>query len=329
MTEHPSPVEASAAAPTSRAAASPTGEQYELVLDEGGHVVTAVVTQVAAGIRSLAVDGASLTESFAADTAPPSACGITLVPWPNRVAQGRWTLDGAVQQLDLTEPSKGNASHGLLRYTAYRPVDLEPHAVTLAATVFPQHGYPFQLDTEVRHELVPDGMVVTHTITNVGPGRAPFAVGSHPFLRVGDHDIATLRVELAAATAFDVDENSIPTGTSPVAGTPRDLRGGAVVGDLDLDTTFRDIDTDAEGARRVTLTAPDGSATEMWGDAAFSYMQVFTPRNFPRGEGQGLAVAAEPMTAPPNALASGEGLLWLDEGATWSASWGIRRRAAA
>ena len=73
----------------------------------------------------------------------------------------------------------------------------------------------------------------------------------------------------------------------------------------------------------------------MWQDESFPYVQVFTPRNFPRGGVKGLAVAAEPMTAPPNALASGEGLLWLDEGETWTGSWGMavhgadRRRAAA
>jgi len=306
----------------------PTGAQYRLSLDEAGHEVGAIVTEVAAGIRALSVDGHALTETFAEDETPPSACGITLFPWPNRVDGGRWTLDGVVQQLDLTEPSKGNASHGLLRYTAYRPLVVERHAVTLGATVHPQHGFPFQLDLTVRHELVVDGMRVTQTVANVGRGRAPFAVGAHPFLRVGDHDPATLRVTLDAATRSEVDDRSIPTGTAPVAGTEYDLTGGPLVGDLDLDTGYRDIAPDDAGIRRTRLTAPDGWATELWQDEAFPYVQVFTPRNFPRGGVKGLAVAAEPMTAPANALATGEGLVWLDEGETWSARWGIRRTRA-
>ena len=304
---------------------TPTGDQYDLSLVHDERRVTGTVTQVAAGIRALAVDGIALTETFGADETPPSACGITLVPWPNRVADGRWTLDGREQQLDLTEAAKGNASHGLLRYTAYQVVDREPHAVTLGATVFPQHGYPFQLDTTVRHELVADGMVVTHTITNVGRGRAPFAVGSHPFLRVGDHDPATLTVTLAAATRYEVDDRSIPVGTVPVEGAAFDLSGGPRVGDLDLDTGYRDVEPDADGIRTTRFAAPDGSATELWQDASFEYVQVFTPRNFPRGGVEGLAVAAEPMTAPANALATGEGLRWLDEGEAWSGRWGIRR----
>ncbi len=56
---------------------------------------------------------------------PPFGCGIVLVPWPNRVEDGRWTLDGQPQQLDLTEPARHNAIHGLLRTTAYDLVENE------------------------------------------------------------------------------------------------------------------------------------------------------------------------------------------------------------
>lgn len=303
--------------------APPTGEQYHLTLESGGHTVTAIVTEVAAGLRALEVDGNAVAETFAEHETPPSASGITLVPWPNRVDGGTWTLDGKTQQLDLTEVAKGNASHGLLRYMPYRAVSVEPHAVTQAATVFPQHGFPFRLDTTVRHELVVDGLVVTHTITNRGPGRAPFAVGSHPFFRVGAHDPATLTVTLDAATRFETNVRSIPVGTAAVAGTLFDLSRSPVLGDLDIDAGYKDIAQDHDGLRRTHLTAPDGSRTTMWQDESFPYVQIFTPRNFPRAGVKGLAFAAEPMTAPANALASGEGLRWLDEGETWTGSWGV------
>jgi aldose 1-epimerase len=35
------------------------------------------------------------------------------------------------------------------------------------------------------------------------------------------------------------------------------------------------------------------------------------------------AVAIEPMTCPPNALRTGEGVIELEEGEKWHASWGI------
>ena len=116
------------------------------------------------------------------------------------------------------------------------------------------------------------------------------------FLRVGAHDPATLTITLEAATRYEVSERGIPTGTSPVAGTSADLRGGPRLGDLDLDTPYRDVQPGADGVRRTRLSAPDGTATELWQDEAFPYLQVFTPRNFPHRS------AACQITAPFVAL---------------------------
>src|SRR3954452_18870900 len=158
----------------------PTGEQFRLTLDGSLGRVTATVTELAASLRALTVGGRPLVHEYPDSLIPPYGAGIVLVPWPNRVREGRWTLNGKEQRLDITEPSSGNATHGLLRNTGYRVTDLEEGAVTLAATVFPQHGYPFLLETSVRYELTDDGLTVTHGIVNAGEDRAPVAIGAHP-----------------------------------------------------------------------------------------------------------------------------------------------------
>jgi len=304
---------------------SPTGGQYHLRHAGPDGVVEAVVTQVAAGIRQLSVNGFALTESFGPDELPAGACGIVLVPWPNRVAGATWQLDTTKQQLDVTEPKFGNASHGLLRYAPYRVAHQSESTLVQEAMVFPQHGWPFLLETRVHHELTDDGIRVTHEIVNRSARRAPFAVGNHPYLRVGSAAVEELTVTLDAATWFQTDDRKIPNGTASVAGTEVDLRSGRNVGESDLDTAYTDITPDADGVRRTTVHAPDGSGVELWQDASFPYVQVFTSREFPRGEGTGLALAVEPMTAPANALNSGEGLRWLEPDESWTGTWGIRR----
>lgn len=303
----------------------PTGGQYHLRHAGPDGVVAATITQVAAGIRQLSVNGFALTESFSADEAPAGACGIVLVPWPNRVAGGVWEHDGKPQQLDVTEPKYGNASHGLLRYHPYRVVDQTESTLVQEATIYPQHGWPFVLETRVHHELTDDGIRVTHEIVNRSDVRAPFAVGNHPYLRAGDAPVEELVVTLDARTSFTTDERKIPDGTASVEGTGLDLRSGRVVGDSDLDTAYTDITPDEDGVRRTTVHAPDGDGVELWQDASFPYAQVFTSREYPRGDGKGLALAVEPMTAPANALNSGEGLRWLAPDESWTGSWGIRR----
>ena len=303
---------------------APTGTQYPLRLETEGRVVTAVVTEVAAGIRSLEVDGVALVEAFPEESAPPGAAGIVLVPWPNRVAGGRWTLDGEPQQLDITEPKTGNASHGLLRYTGYRMLESDPHRVVLEARVFPQHGYPFLLSTTVEHRLTADGMTVVHTIVNDSAEPAPVAVGAHPYLRVGEVPPEDLVVTVDATTRFVTDERQIPVAEEPVAGTDADLSGGRRVGDLELDHAFGGLATGEDGLSRQTVRAPDGRGVELWAGPDFAFVQVFTPTKFLGPGGPRRAVALEPLTAPADALNSGTGLRWLAPGERWELAWGLR-----
>jgi len=299
---------------------NPTGEQFELTSVSGDRASRAIITEVAAGLRALEVGGEALVETYPASSLPPGGAGIVLVPWPNRVRDGVWHLHGAKQQLDLTEPSRLNATHGLLRNTAYRVEERTDAAITLAATVFPQHGYPFQLDTSVRYELTGDGIAVTHVIANVSDDAAPVAVGAHPYLRLGTVPVEDLVLTIVAGTRFEVDDRLVPVAEHPVAGTEFDLSDGVRVGDVELNDAFGGVPA---GASHV-LAAPDGRSVELWSDDDFTFVQAYTNREFPRNGVPSLALAVEPMTAPAGALESGTGLRWLDPGERWSLSWGIR-----
>jgi aldose 1-epimerase len=60
-------------------------------------------------------------------------------------------------------------------------------------------------------------------------------------------------------------------------------------------------------------------------EAAFDYVMVFSADTLPPARRRrGLAV--EPMTCPPNAFQSGEGLRALQPGESFEASWGISPR---
>jgi aldose 1-epimerase len=306
---------------------APTGEQFRLTRSTPNGLAEAVIVEVAASIREFRIGEVELTEPYGEFSLPPFADGIVLVPWPNRVEDGVWQLDGAPQQLDITEPDKHNAIHGLLRNAPYRVLERSDGSVTLGATIFPQHGYPFFLETSVTHELTDDGMTVTHRITNESDLPAPVAIGSHPFFQIGDVPTDDLTLTVHAGTRFPVDERLNPSAEIPVDGTDYDLRGGRKVTDLDLDDAFGEVKPVDQVT--ATLTAPDGRSVSLWQDENFPYVQIFTTRLFPRGSGHVTAIAMEPMTAPANAFNSGQSLRWLNPGETWQASWGIRYRASA
>lgn len=300
---------------------APTGEQFRLTRSTPLGLAEAVIVEVAASIREFRIGDVELTEPYGEFSQPPFADGIVLVPWPNRIEDGVWQLDGEPQQLDLTEPDKHNAIHGLLRHAPYRVVERTDGAITLGATVFPQHGYPFLLETSVKHELTDEGMTVTHRITNESDAPAPVAIGTHPFFQIGDVPTDDLTLTVHASTRFPVDERLNPSAEIAVDGD-YDLRGGRKVAVLNLDDAFGDV----KPIDQVTavLAAPDGRTVALWQDENFPYVQIFTTRKFPRGSGFVTAIAMEPMTAPANAFNSGQSLKWLNPGETWQAAWGIR-----
>lgn len=298
--------------------ADPTGRRFVLRSPNA----SAEIAQVGAALRALRIGDVDLVPRYPDDITTPAASGVVLVPWPNRIRDGRWTQRGETYQLAISEPRFGNASHGLLRFTPYREIAGQPDAVTLGAEVFPQTGYPFHLDTRVTYALTDDGLDVVHTITNAGADAAPVALGVHPYLSLSDVATADLRLQVDAAAWFRLDERNLPVAEEPVD-PAHDLREPRRVGDLDLDTAYTLVRRGADGRIRGLLHAPDGRRVELWAGADFEYLQVFTTDRYP---GHDLAVAIEPMTAPADAFNSGRDLRWLEPGETWELGWGIALR---
>ncbi len=292
--------------------ASPTGTQVDLRFGD----VTAQIAQVGASLRSLRIGGVDLVPTYPLDIPTPSCSGVVLAPWPNRVRDGLWDDDGTARQLAITEPKFTNASHGLLRFVAY-DIDQTDAAATLSATIVPQTGYPYQIETSVTYLLTETGIDVIHVLANRSSEPAPVALGTHPFVTIGDVDPHDLVLRVPAASMFDTDERMLPTGTRPADAA---LRDGIRLGDASLDTGFTDLARDDDGLVRHTLTAPDGRRLTVWQGEGFDYVQVFTTDKYP---GHDLALALEPMTAPADALNSGLGIRRLAPDESWTLRWGI------
>lgn len=287
----------------------------------------AVIGEVGAALRHLSIGGVALTPDLEDDSEAPFFCGKVLVPWPNRVRDGRWAHGGQTLQLGVNDPVHNTALHGLVHDAAHRPIARSASAVTLAAAITPKDGYPFRLDTEVTYRLVTDGLMTTHTIRNAGSASAPVALGAHPFLTIGDVPVETLTLVVDGTRHVNLDHRRIPVGEAPVHGSRWDLRSGRVVTDLDLDDSWS-VRREPGGGSRHTLRAPDGRTVALEADHQFGFVHVFITREFPVGGRAATAVAIEPMTAPANALNNGVGLRWLRPGAAFRASWAIRYRGS-
>lgn len=143
----------------------------------------------------------------------------------------------------------------------------------------------------------------------------------HPYVRVGDVPTDDLALAIDATTTLLLGEDDLPVSTVEVAGTRHDLRQAVGVRHAPDHASYTGLSV-IDGRTRLQLIA-DGAQVEVWADPRFRWAQLYLTSDFP-GLGPGeLAVALEPMTAPPDAFNSGIDLHWLRPGERWSRDWGI------
>src|SRR3954469_23785742 len=151
----------------------PSGHQVELAHGEQ----RATVVEVGGGLREYTVGGRAVLDGYRAREMCHDGRGQVLAPWPNRLAGGRYQFAGAQNQTPLSEPDRGNAIHGLVRWTPWQVVDRAPAQVTVGTMLRPQPGYPFSLMLSIEYSLSDDGLRVVTAASNVGDAPLPFGLG--------------------------------------------------------------------------------------------------------------------------------------------------------
>jgi aldose 1-epimerase len=300
----------------------PSGEQFQIARGDQ----RATIVEVGGGIREYSVAGRDVLEPYPLDAMCDGAHGAPLIPWPNRLADGRYRFDGVDLQLALSEPELHNAIHGLLRWRSWSSSDRDGESVTMATRLHPLPGYPFTLDVSIEYRLGEEGLSVRTRACNAGSAPCPYAVGQHPYLSPGAGLIDECRLELAAATRIETGgERKLPTGTAAVAGTDYDFNEARRIGDQKIDAPFTDLGRDAQGRAWVGLTGPDGGCVELWVDESHPVIELYTGDDLAR-ERRRRGLGAEPMSCPPNGLQSGEDVIRLDPGENVTTRWGVRLR---
>lgn len=297
----------------------PSGEQFELRHGEQ----RAVVVEVGGGLRAYEIAGRGLVNGYGEqEMCDDSTEGQSLIPWPNRLRDGRYVFDGQDHQLALTEPGRSNAIHGLVRYVNWSAAERSKSHVVMCHRLYPQPGYPFSLDLTVEYHLLPEGLTVRTTVVNIGDTHCPFGAGAHPYLTVGTRiDCALLRSP--GRRWMSTDAQMIPIAEHDVAATGHDFRKPRAIGPTQLDTAYTQLQRGPDDRAWIELRHPVGDhGVALWMDRAYTYLQLFTGDSLPE-EKRRQALGVEPMTCPPNAFQTGEGLIVLDPGERFVGTWGI------
>jgi aldose 1-epimerase len=298
------------------AAVNPTGDQYEIAAGSR----RAVITEVGATLRSYAVDGRDVVRGFASDEVIHGGRGQQLLPWPNRIRDGRYSFEGTTRQLALSEPDRHNAIHGLVRHVPWQLASHSEDRVEQRVRVYPQSGWPGVIEATIAHSVGDDGVVTEVSVTNIGSTAVPFGYAAHPYLTVGEDTVDDVVISVPAERYLAVDDRLLPVDLILVEGRDEDLRAAAPLGDRHFDTALTGLTRGPDGRWRARLERGDRWA-ELWAGEGLDWIQVFTGN-----DRRDLSIAVEPMTCGPNAFNPGpthDGMIILQPGESVSYRWGI------
>lgn len=272
----------------------------------------AVISTLGAGLQALTFDGRALVETYPQGEVAPLTAGLVLAPWPNRLDEGTFTVDGTEYRMPLNEQDRSNALHGLVFDRQWHLQEHTSQSVTLGIEIGPENHWPWSTEVTATYELGEDGLharfVAQAKDEKVAPtGAIPFVFGWHTYLQAqgAPTDSCTLRVDVD--TQLDLDpQRKLPVGTAHESTLAQELAQGLPLRGHSLDDCFH---SSADGFVTTTFTDESGRGVEMTCSSELSWYQIFTPGEdieipYP-GAPRGRAVAVEPMTGPPNALTSG------------------------
>ncbi|HWD25178.1 MAG TPA: aldose 1-epimerase family protein [Acidimicrobiales bacterium] len=278
-----------------------------------------------ATLRSLVLDGVEVLDGFAAEVVAPGSAGQVLAPWPNRLEDGRYEFQGIKGTAAIDEPERMNAIHGLVRWLQWEPVESTGSSVVLETVIVPQAAYPWRIRLQVTYALGDDALVVRFAALNEDDRPAPFAIGFHPYLLAegGSVDHATVTVD--ARTHLLVDLRALPFGSDPVeksAFAALVTPGGLNLSGVVLDDCFTGIARSSGRAVVRFAPGPHSRPVTLTLGPAFTHLMCFTGDTL-SSERRRRSLAIEPMTAPPNALRTGDGCAVVEPGAVLSDEFSI------
>jgi len=146
-----------------------------------------------------------------APDAPLSASNFHMLPYSNRIRDGRFSHAGAAVQLD---DAKHHAIHGALRKRPWRIISQTEHSASAEydSRYDGKINWPWPIQASVSYSLNGDTLDSQMTLTNHGNSAMPAGMGWHPYFCRSVAG-ASPRLTIAASGVYpDTDGDCLPTG---------------------------------------------------------------------------------------------------------------------
>ncbi len=284
----------------------------------------AVVPQFGACLLDLQFNNISVLDGYATPeelVANKWSKNIILLPYPNRLRDGRYVHEGKTYQFDLTNAATQNSIHGFGK-DAPMNVDkiwVKKHGAGLRC-VWQYDGhhaaYPFPFTADIMMILRAGQFEMDMTVYNDGATEIPVGLGWHPYFKMSEKSNES-SLKMPNCQLISIDDRMLPTGEKTQFNKFKRLTR---IKEATLDNGFF-INNQTENAETV-LASEHGRLT-FWqetGHQKWNFLQVFTP---PHRK----SVAIEPMTCNIDAFNNGDGLVMLKPSEYMGGKFGVRFKA--
>ena len=211
--------------------------------------------------------------SAEAATTPPALAmaSFPLVPWCNRIRDGRFEWNGQTVQLAPNVPGSPHTLHGLGWQRCWEVEASNEYSIDLLLNESGQGAWPFPFFCRMRYALDNAGLDIVMELTNTGGESMPAGLGHHPYFphgREGAGTIVTAQVDAIWLSDLEVMPTVLDTSHPAVARLP----GGLQLAKFPMDNNFTGYQ------RSARIVWPDGRALRVDASPPLDFMVLYTPQ---------------------------------------------------
>lgn len=243
-----------------------------------------------------------------------------LLPFPNRMKDGKYDFEGKSYQFPINDMHTNNNLHGFLETIPMEIIDKKnmdnKQTITLKGKFKGLSYFPFPFEFILKYFLSDSELTIESTIKNVGKTNMPIGYGWHPYFKLDTEKVDDLLLQFPDCQAVTIDNRMMPTGEMlPYFNFSKKTK---------IDQTIFDncffINKNKKTNRAEIIVKSQTTTLIVWqetGDNACNYFQIYTPENRK-------TIAIEPMTCNVDAFNNQDGLWILGVGEERTVRFGVR-----
>ncbi|MGA1800064.1 aldose 1-epimerase [Sphingomonas sp. 4RDLI-65] len=251
---------------------------------EAGDWKVALQPDLGGTIAALTYRGRDVLRPSPAGANNPLEAGcFPLVPYANRIADGRFVFAGESYALPRNMEGQDHPLHGVGWLRGWDVQASDASSAVLVHTHEADANWPWSYHAEQLVTLDESGLRVSLSVRNDSDRAMPAGLGFHPYFPAGEDT----RLSFDAGSVWLADDAMLPTERTGATHFADWSRGDGVVRASLIDNAYEGWD------KAATIATPDDTIT-LTGEGT-PYLHVFTP------PGLGF-FCAEPVSDMPNAL---------------------------